>query len=225
MSIHLSQVVTVQVLHHSLLLLPRCFGLAQAIFLPGGPTSSHRGWYLLHYCHWNLPPCRLVLSEIGPVLVFLPRIFGFVLPSCLFWMCLLRCAFWTVLYWHFSHWWRSLFALVSLTFSFTSASVVNIAIPALFSITFPFSVSPWSFFVCLSIFHLFTNVFLHTTQEAALIGVSHILLLCNLRCFVKIFFVENFLEQMLQMWSMGFWFKDLLHFSLCLLKLNLLLVR
>ena len=36
-------------------------------------------------------------------------------------------------------------------------------------------------------------MFLHTAQEAALIGVSLLLLLCNFACLFKDFFVENFL--------------------------------
>ena len=110
-------------------------------------------WISLRHSHilskrWDLSLCEFVSTFcLSPALSsvrdrtsfsFLSSHFWFCPSVLLIWMCLLRCAFWTVLYWYFSHWRRSLFALVSLTFSFTSASVVNIAIPAMFSITFPF---------------------------------------------------------------------------------------
>ena len=162
-----------------------------------------------------------VVLERGPVFRFLPLISGFG-PLCLLCLCLLRCDLWLVWYSHWLHWWLTFSGLVLITVSFTRASVVNSAMPRLFSTTFPLSVSPWSFFLCLSMFHLFTNVFLQTTQETAVLGCESLTCLsCNFACLFKIFFVEYFLWQTLQERSMGLACTDFSHLSLCLqIKLN-----
>ena len=124
--------------------------------------------------------------------------------SCLICTCLFRFPLFWELNSHWSHWWLIVGVVVlPITVSVTRASVVNIAIPALFATTLPFSVSPCSFILCLSIFDFFANVFLQTTQEAALVGAKVFSLLCTFECLCKIFFVENVLWHRLHKFSFG----------------------
>ena len=122
---------------------------------------------------------------------------------------------------HWWHWWQRIRSVVvlSITVSFTRASVVNIAIPALFSTTLPLSVSPWLFFWCLSKLDFFANIFLQTTQETVLFCVQVFSLLCNFVCLGKIFFVENVLWHKLQEFSREFDYTEFVQVLLCLTKL------